>query len=428
MHRAKLFFLFFLTAICFSAPSVAQLQLLDKVAAVVNDDVIMASELQEQVAIIYQRISASGTQPPPQEVLVPQVLEKLIQDRLQLSMGLRAGVKISDAELNQAMTRLAQQQNLGLDEFLAIAAREGLNPAALKAQMKDEMIIARVQQSQVQRRFTITDQDIDNFLKSEEGKFLSSPDVNVGHILLPVSSGADKETVQQVLDKAENLRQQATNGADFRQLAIAHSSGQNALQGGDIGWRKSAQLPGIFSTVLAALQPGGISAPIRSDAGFHLLKLYDRRGNTEELIQQSMVRHILIKPNEIRSEEDARTMLLDLRARIAAGEDFADIARQFSEDSGSALNGGSVGWSVPGQFVPQFEQAIEQAQINVVSEPFRTQYGWHILEVTERRHQDFSTEIMRNQAQNVLRQRKFEEELPIWLQEIRDEAFIDIKL
>ncbi len=428
MHRAKLFFLFFLTAICFSAPSVAQLQLLDKVAAVVNDDVIMASELQEQVAIIYQRISASGTQPPPQEVLVPQVLEKLIQDRLQLSMGLRAGVNISDAELNQAMTRLAQQQNLGLDEFLAIAAREGLNPAALKAQMKDEMIIARVQQSQVQRRFTITDQDIDNFLKSEEGKFLSSPDVNVGHILLPVSSGADKETVQQVLDKAENLRQQAANGADFRQLAIAHSSGQNALQGGDIGWRKSAQLPAIFSTVLAALQPGGISAPIRSDAGFHLLKLYDRRGDTEELIQQSMVRHILIKPNEIRSEEDARTMLLDLRARIAAGEDFADIARQFSEDSGSALNGGSVGWSVPGQFVPQFEQAIEQAQINVVSEPFRTQYGWHILEVTERRHQDFSTEIMRNQAQNVLRQRKFEEELPIWLQEIRDEAFIDIKL
>ncbi len=428
MHRAKLSLLFFFTAICISAPSVAQLQLLDKIAAVVNDDVIMASELQEQVAIIYQRISASGTQPPPQEVLIPQVLEKLIQDRLQLSMGLRAGVKISDAELNQAMARLAQQQDLGLDEFLAIAAREGLNPAALKAQMKDEMIIARVQQSQVQRRFTVSDQDIDNFLKSEEGKFLSSPDVNVGHILLPVSSGADKETLQQVLDKAENLRQQASNGADFRQLAIAHSTGQNALQGGDIGWRKSAQLPGIFATVLAELQPGDVSAPIRSDAGLHLLKLYDRRGNTEELIQQSMVRHILIKPNEIRSEEDARTMLLDLRARIAAGEDFAELARQFSEDNGSALNGGSVGWSVPGQFVPQFEQAIEQAQINVVSEPFRTQFGWHILEVTERRHQDFSTEIMRNQAQNVLRQRKFEEELPIWLQEIRDEAFIDIKL
>ncbi len=428
MYRAKLSLLIFLTAICISAPSVAQLQLLDKVVAVVNDDVIMASELQEQVAIIYQRISASGTQPPPQEVLIPQVLEKLIQDRLQLSMGLRAGVKISDAELNQAMARLAQQQNLGLDEFLAIAAREGLNPAALKAQMKDEMIIARVQQGQVQRRFSVTDQDIDNFLKSEEGKFLSSPDVNVGHILLPVSSGADKETVQQVFDKAESLRQQATSGTDFRQLAIAHSTGQNALQGGDIGWRKSAQLPGIFATVLAELQPGDVSAPIRSDAGFHLLKLYDRRGNTEELIQQSMVRHILIKPNEIRSEEDARAMLLDLRARIAAGEDFADLARQFSEDSGSALNGGSVGWSVPGQFVPQFEQAIQEAQINVVSEPFRTQFGWHILEVTERRHQDFSTEIMRNQAQNVLRQRKFEEELPIWLQEIRDEAFIDIKL
>ncbi len=428
MYCAKFRLLVFLIAVCVSAQSAAQLQLLDKVAAVVNDDVIMASELQEQVAIIYQRISASGTQPPPQEVLIPQVLEKLIQDRLQLSMGLRAGVKISDAELNQAMTRLAQQQNLSLDEFLAIAAREGLNPAALKAQMKDEMIIARVQQSQVQRRFAVTDQDIDNFLKSEEGKFLSSPDVNVGHILLPVSSGADKETVQQVLDKVENLRQQANNGTDFRQLAIAHSTGQNALQGGDIGWRKSAQLPSIFATVLAELQPGDISAPIRSDAGFHLLKLYDRRGNTEELIQQSMVRHILIKPNEIRSEEDARIMLLDLRERIAAGEDFADLARQFSEDSGSALNGGSVGWSVPGQFVPQFEQAIQEAQINVIGEPFRTQFGWHLLQVTERRHQDFSTEIMRNQAQNVLRQRKFEEELPIWLQEIRDEAFIDIKL
>lgn len=428
MHFTKLPLLVFLMAVGVCAPSVAQLQLLDKVAAVVNDDVIMASELQEQVATIYQRISASGTQPPPQEVLIPQVLEKLIQDRLQLTMGLRAGVKISDAELNQAMTRLAQQQQLSLDEFLAAAAREGLHPSALKAQMKDEMIIARVQQGQVQRRFTITEQEVDNFLKSEEGKFLSSPDVNVGHILLPVSSAADKETVQQVLAKADNLAEQARNGADFRQLAIANSTGQNALQGGDIGWRKSAQLPGIFATALAAMEPGGISAPIRSDAGFHLLKLYDRRGNTEELVQQSLVRHILVKPNEIRSEDDARAMLLDMRTRILNGEDFAGLARQFSEDSGSALNGGSVGWSVPGQFVPQFEQAIEEAEINAVSEPFRTQFGWHLLQVTERRHQDFSEEIMRNQAQNVLRQRKFEEELPIWLQEIRDEAFIDIKL
>jgi peptidyl-prolyl cis-trans isomerase SurA len=277
------------------------------------------------------------------------------------------------------------------------------------------------------RRINISQQELDNFLNSEEGRFMTSPDVNIGHILLPVPSASTTDEANLILQRAQGLLDQAQSGTDFRQLAIANSADQTALEGGDLGWRKMAQLPGVFIEAVEKLEIGTVSEPIRSDAGFHLIKLYERRGGGEQLIEQHFARHVLVKPNEIRDQATTLSLLNKLRDRVIAGEDFALLAKEFSEDPGSALNGGELGWSTPGMFVPEFEQTMNSIELEEVSAPFLSQFGWHILQVTERRNQDFSDKIMRNRAENLLRQRKYEEELQVWLQEIRDEAFVEIK-
>jgi len=411
----------------FSVTASAQLEILDKVVAIVDEDVILESEVQRRLATIYAQIQQSGTQPPPQEIVVQQVLERLISERLQLNMGYSAGIRITDAELNDAMARIASSNQLTMEQYAEQVHASGSTLSNVREEIRNEMILMRVQQGQVMRRIRISNQELDNFLNSEEGRFMTSPDVNVGHILLPVPSGKNNEEVNAILQRAQGLLEEANNGTDFRQLAIANSADQTALQGGDLGWRKMAQLPGVFIEAVEKLEIGQISEPIRSDAGYHLIKLYERKGGGEQLIEQHFARHILIKPNEIRDEETVVSQLTELRERIKAGEDFALLTKEFSEDPGSALNGGELGWSTPGMFVPEFEQTMGSIELNEVSAPFLSQFGWHILQVTERRNQDFSENITRNRAQNLLRQRKYEEELQVWLQEIRDEAFVEIK-
>ena len=411
----------------FSVTASAQVEILDKVVAIVDEDVVLESEVQRRLATIYAQIQQSGTQPPPQEIVVQQVLERLISERLQLNMGYSAGIRITDAELNDAMARIASSNQLTMEQYAEQVHASGSTLANVREEIRNEMILMRVQQGQVMRRIRISSQELDNFLNSEEGRFMTSPDVNVGHILLPVPSGKNNDEVNAILQRAQGLLDEANNGTDFRQLAIANSADQTALQGGDLGWRKMAQLPGVFIEAVEGLEIGQISAPIRSDAGYHLIKLYGRKGGGEQLIEQHFARHILIKPNEIRDEATAISQLTELRERIKTGEDFALLAKEFSEDPGSALNGGELGWSTPGMFVPEFEQTMSSIELDEVSAPFLSQFGWHILQVTERRKQDFSENITRNRAQNLLRQRKYEEELQVWLQEIRDEAFVEIK-
>tara|TARA_B110000977_G_scaffold56559_1_gene76868 strand:- start:219 stop:1523 length:1305 start_codon:yes stop_codon:yes gene_type:complete len=411
----------------FSVTASAQVEILDKVVAIVDEDVVLESEVQRRLATIYAQIQKSGTQPPPQEIVVQQVLERLISERLQLNMGYSAGIRITDAELNDAMARIASSNQLTMEQYAEQVHTTGSTLSNVREEIRNEMILMRVQQGQVMRRIRISSQELDNFLNSEEGRFMTSPDVNVGHILLPVPSGKNNDEVNAILQRAQGLLDEANNGTDFRQLAIANSSDQTALQGGDLGWRKMAQLPGVFIEAVEKLEIDQISEPIRSDAGYHLIKLYERKGGGEQLIEQHFARHILIKPNEIRDEATAVSQLTELRERIKAGEDFALLSKEFSEDPGSALNGGELGWSTPGMFVPEFEQTMGSIEINEVSAPFLSQFGWHILQVTERRNQDFSENITRNRAQNLLRQRKYEEELQVWLQEIRDEAFVEIK-
>ena len=411
----------------FSVTASAQVEILDKVVAIVDEDVVLESEVQRRLATIYAQIQTSGTQPPPQEIVVQQVLERLISERLQLNMGYSAGIRITDAELNDAMARIASSNQLTMEQYAEQVHATGSTLSNVREEIRNEMILMRVQQGQVMRRIRISSQELDNFLNSEEGRFMTSPDVNVGHILLPVPSGKNNDEVNAILQRAQGLLDEANNGTDFRQLAIANSSDQTALQGGDLGWRKMAQLPGVFIEAVEKLEINQISEPIRSDAGYHLIKLYERKGGGEQLIEQHFARHILIKPNEIRDEATAVSQLTELRERIKTGEDFALLSKEFSEDPGSALNGGELGWSTPGMFVPEFEQTMGSIELNEVSAPFLSQFGWHILQVTERRNQDFSENITRNRAQNLLRQRKYEEELQVWLQEIRDEAFVEIK-
>ena len=405
----------------------AQIKVLDKIVAIVDDDVVLKSELDQRMDAIVAQLTQSGTQMPPEKILEQQVLERLISERLQLTIGYDSGVRISDEELNQAIARIAASNKISVAQYIEQLTLQGSSISAMRGEIRNELTIMRVQQGKVMRRIRISEQELDNFLKSEEGRFVTSPDVNIGQILLSISSDSNRKSIDQVVGRADLLFNQIDQGADFRAIAIANSADQSALQGGDLGWRKMAQLPGVFIDAVEKLDIGEVSQPIRSAAGYHLIKLYERRGGEEQLVEQHFARHILIKPNQIRDQKTTINQLNELRKRSIAGEDFAILAKEFSEDPGSALSGGELGWSTPGMFVPEFEQTMSTIAVNDISEPFASQFGWHILQVTERRQQDFSSEILRNKAQSMLRQRKYEEELQVWLQEIRDEAFVEIK-
>ncbi|WP_250461448.1 peptidylprolyl isomerase [Microbulbifer litoralis] len=406
----------------------AQVQTLDRVVAVVDDDVVMASELQQRLDTIVAQIQSQNVQAPPMDVLRRQVLEQLIIERLQLQMAQRAGVTVSDAELDQAIARVQQNAGASPEQFRQRLAADGISMDAFRQQIRQELLIRRVEQGSVNRRIQITDQDIDNFLRSKEGEFWKSPQYELGHILIPVNSSAPSDEVSEARNKAEQLVEQIRGGADFRRLAIANSAGQNALQGGDLGWRKTVELPTLFADALEGHKVGDVTDPFRSDAGFHMLKIHAERGSNEQLVEQTKVRHILVKTSAIRDDDAAYNLLLDLRQQVLDGADFGELAREHSEDIGTMLNGGDLGWSNPGQFVPEFTQAMENTPVGEISMPFRSQFGWHILRVDGRRQQDMTDQYIRNQAANLLRNRRYEEELQNWRREIRDEAYVEIKL
>ena len=406
----------------------AQVKILDKIIAIVDDDVVLQSELNRRMSSIMKQIKQSNTTAPPEDLLKKQVLDRLISERIQLSIGYNAGVRISDDELNQAIGRVAASNNLSIDQYIDQLTMEGTSLSVIREEVRHELIIMRVQQASIMRRIRVSDQELNNFLNSEEGQLVSSPDVNIGQILLAVSSNASKASIDRVSNQAMDLYQQIQNGKDFKELALSYSMDQSALQGGDLGWRNMAQLPKIFSQEIDLLTLGTVSEPIRSGAGFHLIKLYDRRGGDAKLIEQNLVRHILLEPNALRNKLETKKFLQQIKNKVLAGEDFEQLAKAHSEDKSSALDGGNLGWSTPGMFVPEFEATMNNIAIGEISEPFESQFGWHILQVTDRRQQDFSEEILRNRAQNLIRQRKYDEELQVWLQEIKDEAFIEIKI
>ena len=418
-----------LGAVLLSGVAHAEVRPLDSVAAIVDNDVIMKSQLDQRVHDVEQTIAKRGGGTPPLNVLQQQVLERLIVENLQLQIGERSGIRITDEELNQAMETIAQRNNMDLARFRAALARDGVSYDDARDQVRREMVISRVRQRRVAERIQVSEQEVKNFLASDLGKMQLSQEFHLANILIPTPESASSEAIQSASRQAADVYAQLKKGADFAQTAIARSSSDNALEGGDMGWRKSAQLPPPFDTLLASLAVGDITQPVRTPGGFIILKVLEVRGGAQAQMRDEVhVRHILIKPSEIRSEAETQRLINSVADRLKNGEDFATLAKNFSEDPGSALNGGDLGWVDPSSLVPAFRDVMSETAQGVVSKPFKSQYGWHILEVLGRRATDSTEQAREQQALNVLRNRKYDEELQTWLRQIRDEAYVEIKL
>ena len=404
-------------------PVSAQVQVLDQVVAIVDDDIILASELQERVQGVRSTMEARGVEVPEDEILVRETLDRLILDSIQLQLANRYGVRIPDQQLDESMTRLAKQNGLTLEQFRLALEQSGQSYAAAREGLRDDLAIQRVQQGNVMRNINISEQEIDNFLDTEEGEAMTQPEYRVIQALLATRRGETADEIDAKENYVDAVLANIQAGTTFEQAVAGKEP--YALSGGDLGWRKLGDIPSMFADVVPTLSIGDVTK-VRSSSGFHLVYLADAVGG-ERLVKQTDVRHILIKPNEVLDDTAAQRLAGELVERIRGGEDFASLARQYSDDIGSAAEGGELGWTNPGQMVPEFEAAMASATEGEVTEPFRSEFGWHVLEVKGRRDKDFSGEIRRSQVANYIREQKYQEELDAWLREIREEAFVDIK-
>ena len=420
--------LLILLSFAFSLNIASKIELIDRVIAVVDSGVIMESQLNERVEEILMRLRNDRTELPPLNLLEEQVLDRLIIEEIQLQMADRAGIKISDSELNQTLSRVAAQNKLSLEEFRIKLESDGTSYRSFRDTIKKELILQRVQRGKVGAKIDISEQEIENFINSEEGKTQLAEQYNVQHILLSVKSGLKEEEINEIEKSALSLIERLKEGESFEKLAASYSSGQNALEGGFLGWRTSSELPSLFSGIVSNLKVGEIADPLRSGAGFHILKLTDKRGNTVKFLDQTLARHILVQPSEIRTENQAELLINDIYERLNEGEDFKQLARQYSEDPGSKMDGGDLGWSNPGDYDPAFEKTMNETQIGDMSKPIQSSFGWHIIEVLDRRNEDVSQEEQKNRAFRIIYDRKFEQELQSTLIELRAEAYVDIKL
>ena len=401
----------------------AQIEVLDQVIAIVDDDIILASELQERVKGVRSTMESRGVEVPSDDVLIRETLDRLILDSIQLQLANRYGVRIPDQQLDDAMTRLARQNALTLEQFRIALEQSGQSYAAAREGLRDDLAIQRVQQGNVMRNINISEQEIDNFLTTEEGEAMTQPEYQVVQALLSISRGEDAAEIAAKEAYVNEVLSNIQSGQPFEQAVSGTEP--YAFTGGDLGWRKLGDIPSMFADTVPTLTVGEV-AKVRSSSGFHLVYLADAVGG-EQLVRQTDVRHILVKPTEVLNEQAAEDLVVELRARIEGGEDFGELARQYSDDIGSATEGGNLGWTNPGQMVPEFEATMAGTTEGSISQPFRSEFGWHILEVKARRDKDFSGEVRRNQVAGYIRDQKYQEELDAWLRKIREEAFIDIK-
>ena len=401
----------------------AQIEVLDQVVAIVDDDIILASELQERVKGVRSTMESRGVEVPSDDVLIRETLDRLILDSIQLQLADRYGVRIPDQQLDEAMTRLARQNGLTLEQFRIALEQSGQSYTAAREGLRDDLAIQRVQQGNVMRNINISEQEIDNFLTTEEGEAMTQPEYQVVQALLSISRGEDAAETAAKEAYVNEVLSNIQLGQPFEQAVSGTEP--YAFTGGDLGWRKLGDIPSMFADTVPTLTVGEV-AKVRSSSGFHLVYLADAVGG-EQLVRQTDVRHILVKPTEVLNEQAAEDLVVELRARIEGGEDFGELARQYSDDIGSATEGGNLGWTNPGQMVPEFEATMAGTAEGSISQPFRSKFGWHILEVKARRDKDFSGEVRRNQVAGDIRDQKYQEELDAWLRKIREEAFVDIK-
>lgn len=401
---------------------------MEQVSVIVDDNVILKSEVDKRIRDVEFQFAKRKAVLPPEDIMRKQVIDQLIMESLQLALAERAGIRIDDAALTATLTNIAKDAGRTLQQFQQqLDATQGSSYSEVREQVKREMMITRLRQRRMQDRIRISDQDIENFLRSPAGQAEIASEYRLGHILVEIAETATPKDIAAAEKRISMARDELAAGKDFALVAATYSSAETALKGGDLGWRKAAQLPTLFAGAVETMKPGEVAAPIRTPGGFHLIKLLEKRGADMVRVPQRQARHILIKTTEILSIEDARQKIEDIRARIKAGSNFADEARIHSDDPGSARQGGELGWVGAGEMVPEFDRVMQSIPLNTVSEIFQTSYGWHILEVTGEREQDVSAQVRANIARQALYSRQYDEELANWLRELRSEAFVEIR-
>ncbi len=401
---------------------------LNAIVAVVNDDVIVNSELQREVAAVIPELKARGTPIPPAQVLSKQVLNRIISKRLQAQRAKQLGIKVDDAALNATIAKIAERNRISVEELRASLEGGGTRFEDFREDTRSQMIDGQLQRQEVLNTITVTEPEIDRFLEKESGRLVERSEVRLQHILIAFPDGATPDQIQKAQAKAAGLVRQLRGGADFAKLAVANSDGQQALEGGDLGWFKLAEVPALVADPARTLGKGEVSDPLRSQGGFHIVKLSDLKGSEADVVTQTQARHILLRTSEVLSDDDAKTRLAQLRLRIVGGDDFAILARSHSDDTGSALKGGDLGWVSPGDTVPDFEQVMTALAPKEVSQPFKSPFGWHLLQVLDRRQADTTAEVMRQKAKDAIRERKAKEATELWLRRLRDEAYVEIRL
>ena len=401
---------------------------MDRIIAIVDQAVITEQELIDRTQTVIAQLEKQGTALPPQNVLEKQVLERLIIDSLQLQLAAQTGVKVDDTQLDKTIERIAAQNKMSVDEFKVLLEKDGIAMRKFREDIRSEITISRLREREVENKLNISEAEIDNYLTTQANRGEEQDEFEISHILIRTPEDASPEDLQKAKSKTEQALKKLADGASFEQVSAGFSDAPNALEGGSMGWKTGAQLPALFLEVLKPLQAGEVSKPLRSPNGFHILKVNNRRGGTSSLvIGQTHARHILIKLSEVLSEKEAKRKIDVIKERLDNGGKFEELARQFSED-GSANNGGDLGWVNPGDTVPAFEKAMNGLGLGELSEPVLSPFGWHIIQVLERRQQDMTKEASRLKARQEIRVRKSEEAYQDWIRELRDRAFVELRL
>jgi peptidyl-prolyl cis-trans isomerase SurA len=402
---------------------------LDKIVAVVEDDVILERELNKEVTAVTSKLSNSNVMMPPEFVLRKQVLERMVVDKLQRQLAARSGIQVSDETLRTSVAEIASRNGMSVDTFKSELTNQGMDFKAFEDNLRNEIIINQLRGREIGARVKVTDAEVAHYQETQSKTGMgNNSQYHLGHILISLSEGASASAIQKAQEKANAAVAELRSGKDFSQTAISISNDDNALKGGDLGWRNVGQIPTLFTDVVTSMKQGDVSDPIRSPSGFHIIKMLETEGSAQHMVTKTKVRHILIKTNELVDDAEAKKRLQALRERIIDGDDFTVLARGHSEDKGSAINGGSLDWIGPGALVPPFEEAMNKLAINEISQPIQTQFGWHIIQVLERENQDNSDQFKKDKIREEIRKRKIEEETELWLRRLRDEAYVEIDL
>lgn len=402
---------------------------LDRIVAVVNHDVITQSELLRKQQEITRQLQAKHTKMPPAEVLRRQILDRMIIDEIQLQLAEQSGIRISDEQLNGVIANIAQQNKLNLEQFRQRLVSEGYDFALFREQIRQDLLINQLRRRQIDNKIFVSEQEVKAQLERLENKLSLNNEYHLAHILIPIPESARPEQIEAARQKAQDVLTRLRFGADFSQTAISVSAGQNALKGGDIGWIKQGQLPLLAADLVPKMAKDAITDVIQSSSGFHILKLLDKRAaDQKHIVEQTLARHILIKTNEIVSDQQAQQRIERLYERIVGGADFGKLARASSDDTGSATQGGDLGWFSPGMMVPEFQDEVDKLKPGELSKPFKSRYGWHIVQVLSRRQHDDTEDYLETQARKLIQKRKSAEQTQNWLRQIRDEAYVEYRL